>query len=382
MKRLIQHTALIIALVCPSAFRTGAQTRDSYATDLLAEIAAALGKEDSIASLPEGLSVAALKYGARPVTVVKEHGKVSHIGLTVFGEELRKQIPSPFYDAVERYALIDVLPMKRIKTVDRELFEEGVEFMSGNIRRLPSFYEKEGLEFQLRNENGRKYVASWRQDGHMLEEIVMPYTYGFLHGLDMDECESRLLSDLQDLPDERFNGFSPCKVDRSELVTYFPVNYYIKPGESYYFDHLNANRYYTSQDSTEFVPIYDPSFPHESLANVLTSLEVANDLRLDISLVTYNFKKRRVTVPLSQFIDYCLQRGCDPFFGIIESTEERTVCQLLLRNTDEGFCHLLKITAPSSLIGAREGTYEARMNSYIPISKITSLFPRTDAPQR
>lgn len=93
MKRLIQHTALIIALVCPSAFRTGAQTRDSFATDLLAEIAAALGKEDSIASLPEGLSVAALKYGTRPVTVVKEHGKVSHIGLTVLGKNSGNRSP-------------------------------------------------------------------------------------------------------------------------------------------------------------------------------------------------------------------------------------------------------------------------------------------------
>ena len=101
-------------------------------------------------------------------------------------------------------------------------------------------------------------------------------------------------------------------------------------------------------------------FEYQTMIAALTGMEVSNASMYDgttataeamMMAVANSRKRNRVLVsatlnpavrrvPLSQFIDYCLQRGCDPFFGIIESTEERTVCQLLLRNADEGFCQI------------------------------------------
>ncbi len=45
-----------------------------------------------------------------------------------------------------------------------------------------------------------------------------------------------------------------------------------------------------------------------------------------------------------------------------------------MRNAPEGYCHIIKITAPVSSIGNEDGEFKARMNPFIPISKISSLF--------
>lgn len=374
--------AVIIQLtVCLPAMPVGAQSVDCYATNLLAEMAEALGMQREMDTISEGCHVAELSFKGRPLSVIKSHGKISHIGYSIFSSQLRDAMPSPFYDVTERYALIDALRLKRIRTVGRELEEEGVRFRTGDIRRLPSFFGKDNVEFSLRNENGRIYIASWKSGNELLEEITMPYTYEFLHGLDMEENESRLLSDLAELKEYDFTGNAyPAEVRRQDLIPHVRQNYFIKPGDSYYFDHLNGNRYYTSTDSTKFEPIYSKELPLESLANVITSLEVSNDIRLKIKLVAYNFKDKTVTVPLSSFIEYAKQRGCSPFFGVMESNAKEIMCLLILRNENEGYAHLLKINVPAESAGTPSGLYAARMNSYIPISKISSLFPLTDNP--
>ncbi len=352
------------------------QAADGYSAALLADMAGAMKMQKAIEALPEGTHVEAISYRGKPVTVVVSNNRVSHIGYSIFPAEQRLGAPSPFYDFAERYALIADLPLKRDKTLEREFFEEGIHFDAGSIASLPSLYKADGVEFSLANEDGKKYRAQWSRGGSPVCEIEVPFTYSLLHGTTMEENEGYLIADLLEVsaihPDSL--PFARTEPVREQLVATFPYSYYVLPGEAYYFDNLNSNRYYTKADSTTFAPILDERYLPESLANIATSMEVPNDLMMDLKVVQYNYRTTNVSLPLSGFVNYCINHGCTPFFGVMEDKGDLIDLMLIMRNADEGYCHLVKLTTSKPAYGEKWDKLTARLNPYIPISKITALF--------
>ncbi len=376
-KNLYNHTLRAIAttiVICCFALSSGAA--DGFRSVLLSDMAVAMKMRPRMLAMKNGTHVGELTYAGLPITVVVKDGTITHIGFSIFTSDHRQYAYSPFFDAIERFCLIPKLPMKRDKNMDRELFEEGIHIDAGSLSMLPELYNKPDVEFSLYNEDGKKYHAVWSRDNNTLADITMPFTYGLLHGTSMEENENILISDLMNAatkePDNSI--FAPVKVNRDELITYFPYSYYILPGEAYYFDNLNSNMYYTIADSTDFAPIFDVNYPLESLANVTTSLEVPNDIMLKIKVIQYNYRNTTVDLPLAHFVKYCLDNGCTPFFGVLSNTTDKTVCQIIMRNIDEGYCHLLKIESGNIADESIRTTISARMNPYIPISKISALF--------
>lgn len=365
-----------ICLLLAATTVTTATAADGFRAALLSDMATAMNMRQQIEALDEGQHVGTLSYKGHPVTVVVKDNHVVHIGYSVFTAEHRKNAGSPFFDVVERYALLEKLPLKRDKSIERELFEEGIHIDTGSLSMLPSFYAATDIEFSLANEDGKKYRASWQKGGKTICEIELPFTYSLLHGTTMEENENMLVSELLEHsgPITDSSVFIKAEIKRDGLVTYFPYSYYILPGESYYFDSLNANRYYTKADSTTFAPIYDPEYPQESMANVTTSLEVPNSLMLEVKVIQYNYRSTTVTLPLSAFVKYCFDNGCTPFFGIIERNSDKIICQLIMRNENEGYCHLMKLNVDATVAGGTDGKITARLNPYIPISKISDLF--------
>lgn len=373
-------TALTVVLL--ATFMTVSAAIDGYRSSLLHDMAVAMKMTDSIEQLSEGTHVARLSYHDRPITIVVEHGRVNHIGYSIFTKEHRESAYSPFFNMVERYALLEKLPMQRIKSVGRELYEEGIHFEIGSLSILPSLYDRPDLEFTLENINGKKYRARWRMNDQDLVVIDTPYTYGLLHGTSMEDDENNLISDLRQLSDSRFeksDWIVPSEIQEEDFDSIYHQykpdkdNLFVKPGETYYFDNLNSNRYYTT-DNDSLVPLHDPAYPFESMANILTSMEVPNSLVVDANIKCYNYRTDTVSLPLSAMVKYFLDQRCTPFVGLLESNPENTVALLVMRNINEGYCHLIKLTTPASAAGTDEGSVTARINAYIPISKITSLF--------
>lgn len=369
MRSLLASVAISLTALCSSA-------ANGYSASLLANIAGAMKMQQAIEALPEGTHVEVLSYRGKPVTVVVSNNRVSHIGYSLFPAEQRLGAPSPFYDLAERYALLADVPIKRNKTLEREFFEEGIHFDAGSISTLPSLYKADGVEFSLANEDGKKYRAKWSRGGSTVCEIEVPFTYSLLHGTTMEENEGYLIADLLEVsavhPDSL--PFARTEPTREQLLATFPYSYYVLPGEAYYFDNLNSNRYYTKADSTTFAPILDERYLPESFANIATSMEVPNDLMMDVKVVQYNYRTTTVHMPLSGFVNYCLKQGCTPFFGVMEDKGHEINLMLIMRNVDEGYCHLLKLTTSRPAYGEKWDKLTARLNPYIPISKISALF--------
>lgn len=410
----IRIAATIVAAML-SMHATTMAAASRYCSSLLRDMSAAMKMTDSIERLPEGIHVAQLSYLDHPLTIVIDGDRVSHIGYSIFTKKHREMAYSPFFDMMERYALIEKLPMKRIKSVERELDEEDIRFDCGSLAVLPSLYGEPNVEFSLENIDGKKYRAAWRKDGRNLAIVDTPYTYGLLHGTSMEEDEENLISDLQQLSATQFEAsdWSVPSVSRESLVVITPLSsaiapieesatkevtagedtavsdtiatpstkdYLVKRGEAYFLDDLNSNRYYTTSNG-QYVALCDPDYPYESLANILTSMEVPNSLIVDAKIILYNYRTANVSLPLSAMVKYFLDRGCTPFAGMIESNADKTIALLIMRNIEEGYMHLLRLTAPSSAPGVGEGTVTARFNPFIPISKISSLFAEQTDPQ-
>lgn len=345
---------------------------ESFRASLLAEMAQSMGLTDTILRLDDGDHVAALSYKSKPITVSVRNGKVTHIGYSVFTGPHRQAAYSPAFDVVERLALVDVLKVDR-RSATRMLNDVGGSFRKGSFSALPALYADSLVSVSVRNIDGKAYRILWSRNDKNIVDLVIPYTYSLIHGTEMEEDEENLIEDLQRVIAAADSSmFVPASVTRDDLVSLFPTGYYLLPGDVYYFDSFNSNRYYTKVDSVSFAPIYDERFPIESMANVATSMEVPNDLTASVKIVRYNYNNTTLDMPLSALVKYCLDNGCNPYFGVIGRYDDRIEFEVLMRNDREGYCHLIKLVANTP--EDKPFFLTARMNPYIPISKIQSLF--------
>lgn len=69
-----------------------------------------------------------------------------------------------------------------------------------------------------------------------------------------------------------------------------------------------------------------------------------------------------------------MRQGCTPYFGVISFEGTLAVCELLMRNANEGYCHVMKVTCDVEQLLDKKGNITARLTSYVPTFKIKNLF--------
>ena len=175
------------------------------------------------------------------------------------------------------------------------------------------------------------------------------------------------------------NNVSPKIVTREQLIESFNDNQYILPGESFYLTNLNSNKYY-KQDRINggYSLIFTPHYPIESITNLFTTTEINSDHNVDVTLKQYGFKQSNLTIPTNDFVNYFIEQGCKPFFGIMEYTNKKIVGLLIMYNRAEGYCHTIRITADIDILIDETKAFKARIVSYIPISRVKSLYEEYD----
>ncbi|MCM1504364.1 MAG: hypothetical protein NC127_04120 [Muribaculum sp.] len=350
-----------------------------------------------------------LSYKNTPVRVDLTDGKVVHIGYSIFDDALRMGPNNVVFNFLERYALAADMPLKREKSVNTMLAEDQITFEGGEFARLKQM-KSDGYSISVSNQNGRRYRVSWdNPDGQTAYAVSFPISYDLLHGTGMVENERRLLDDLSS---HRITPVLNDSVTRQNLLPTWNINYYIRPGNSYYTDALTSNRYYhlsifdpaaskkafelieNAETSEENVPdgkvdippgslikqrtyelINNSSvYPIETMANLLTTGELDNDFILDIKHIGYDFDYKNISVPLNNVINYFRNKGCEVFFGISKDDDKAYTDVVIFRNIPEGYCHTMRVTVNKDDLESGQGRFPARLTSYIPISKISSLF--------
>lgn len=136
---------LTVLLVLP--FASSAKNR--YQSDLLSQMAESLQMKAVLDTLSDGSYIAQQSYKSHPLSIIVSGGEVEHIGYSIFSKEMRAIAPSPVYNFLERYALQANLPLKRTKSVERQLYEDDVIFTVGNIYKLSSIWAMPNVNFSI-----------------------------------------------------------------------------------------------------------------------------------------------------------------------------------------------------------------------------------------
>lgn len=178
MKQIFREIGLGLAILLVMPLASYAKNR--YQSDLLAQIAESLQMKAMLDTMSNGSYIAQQAYMSHPLSIIVNDGEVEHIGYSIFSKEMRSGMPSPIYNFLERYALQADLPLKKSKTVERQLFEDDVTFTVGNIHKLSSIWTMENLAFSLENLQDRMCRATWTDNGKNVCSVSFPVSYNLL----------------------------------------------------------------------------------------------------------------------------------------------------------------------------------------------------------
>lgn len=335
-------------------------------------MAESLKLTNQLNTLEDGRHCTEFFYKKRPLTVTVENRSISHIGYLFFSKEQRRLVQVPaVYDFLERYVLALDLPLKREKPVEKQLAEDNINFTVGEMSDLRKQVGDTTLNLKIENLSDRRYKISWYRGDKPTCSVDFPISYDLLHGTEMVENERRIVEAIKraaSLPADT------TKINPKSLVMTWQPNYFVLPGDTCYTAELSTTRYYEKSGDGKYQLLFNRQHPLESLANLLTTVNLKNDFRINVRLRKYDAPDENFEVPLLQFISYFLRQGCTPYFGVISFEGTLAVCELLMRNANEGYCHVMKVTCDVEQLLDKKGNITARLTSYVPTFKIKNLF--------
>ncbi len=370
MKQRLRHIGLGLTVLLAMPLASFAKNR--YQSDLLAQMAESLQMKAVLDTMSNGSYIAQRTYKNHPLSIIVTEGEVEHIGYSLFSKEMRADMPSPVYNFLERYALQADLPLKRVKSVDRQLFEDEVTFTVGNIYRMASLWGVNNVGFSLDNVQDKMCRATWTKGGKPYCSVCFPVSYNLYHGTDLVENQRRLAEDLRRVSNVKVGVEKG--ISKEQLTKLFEPNYFVLKGDSFYVATLNSNNYYVQESNDQYKLLFSDRHPIESFANLLTTNSIDNDIQANIKLVMYDFKSEMLNIPLANLLHYFMSKGCKAYFGMIDRKDDQYTAELLMLKRDEGYCHTIKLTFNTANVSSRSGAITGRMNCYIPIAKVKFLF--------
>lgn len=249
--------------------------------------------------------------------------------------------------------------------------EEKIALLEGNLSELKNLCSDTTVTMELTLVDGKRYALSFVRDGQRRVTLSYPADYQLILGVTLMEMEDRLHDNIVRMPMPEIH---PASVDMSQLQQIGNSPIYLKEGNSYMLPELNNNRYYVRELDSTFGLLYSEDMPVETMANLITGTDIATDLDINIQLVKYGYRTETFTVPLGLWVAYCIAEGCTPYFGVIRNEPEQVVCEVVMHNEAMGYAHVMKITFNPAILGARKGTITSRLNSYVPLSNLKSIF--------
>ena len=369
MLKLKLHTSLILFSLL--AINVSLMAGNDYKTDLLTRMAASMNVSSQLRELPDGEYYKYLTYQGKPVTVIVNNNTIDHIGYSLFTPHQRSIANGPICNFLERFSLEIALPIERQKSVEKHIAESKVSFDMGTFSSFYPLLADTTYEVSVQNRDNKSYNVQWSKNNQLYCSIVFPIDYDLLNGSEMIENERRIVKDIAKSSTSCRNS-STAQLD--ELSTTWNDCFYILQGESYYSNDLNTNKYFELDESGNYQLIYNTRYPLESLSNLLSSSAIDNQFVIDIRLKKYGYNEEIISVPLNSWINFCLNSGCTPFVGLIDYDGNNATFELVMRNADLGYNHVMKVKFDVAQLESRKGIIEARLNSYVPTSKIKFLF--------
>ena len=334
---------LVYIIIGVAMFLTSASAQTVFRTAELQRLATVLAIDP--ATLQEGYNY--LDADRQSLVVTKTNHTVSHIGLRLFNEDMRKMGETSVMDFLERYFLQLKYPPK-VTSAKNMIREDQFQFITGTLQTVGEL--KPTDVFSL-NYDKRLYTASWTREGQPLLVVSFPVEYELISGENKIEAENHLQTDIL-----ATNITNEAPKPAAELG---------KPFESF------SGKLYQQRG----VLIYSERHPAETVANMMISQQIKGAFDLSLTQMSYGFKKTTFSVPLRQWISFCQNHGCQLYVGIEDVKENGDVSAVVLAvNEAENYNHVLTLTVPSDMIRTRQGQIDARIYPYVPTHNVANLF--------
>ena len=199
-----------------------------------------------------------------------------------------------------------------------------------------------------------------------------PIEHELLTGCGMIERERRLTDALLEnatLPAPA--SFMPDTAD--VLRPTWQGKYYVQKGTTHYLPRFSSDRYYTKGDGAQYELLYDSNFMAESISNLFSTTGIENDYTLELRMRKYGMKEDTVRISLNRWTSFCLEEGCEPYFGMMRN-EGEVECEIVMYNRAMGYSHVVRAVTDSEDMEDRKGVIRARVLPYVPMSRIKYLF--------
>ena len=298
-------------------------------------------------ALPEGWSHPTA--GSLRLTVHIKDKTIDHIGLCLFSDELRSIGKSPIFDFLERYFLQLKYPPKS-KTMSNVIRDDQFHFVTGKLENVDEIQVSDNFSYEC---DHHRYKATWSRNGSTLLSVSFPVEYELISGENKIEAEDNLQADI-----------------RGTKIVEHSDNVSLQKNDTCYTSDFTNRLYYLDKEL-----VVSPQHPVESAANILLNQNTQGNYALQITQVSYGFRKTAFEVPLHQWIAFCQNRGCELYFGVenIEPTGD-VDCVVLAVNDLENYNHVLTVRIPQSVIETRKGTIEARLYPYVPTHNVLNMY--------
>lgn len=258
------------------------------------------------------------------------------------------------------------------KPMERFMQEEKIAFLEGGFSQLAMLCRDSLATMEMTLVDGRRYALTFHSTDGPRVTLSYPADYQLIMGVMLMELEERLSEAIRNYRIEKKENHEVVDAELLEQVGNSPV--YLLKGSFYVLPELSSNRYYVRESDSSYGLLYSEDLPVETMANLLTGTDIDVPISITILLVKYGYRTETFTIPLRQWIAYCMAEGCTPYFGVINHEKERLVCEVVMHNELLGYAHVAKLTLDPAILADRKGIINARMNSYVPLSNVKAIF--------
>ena len=225
--------------------------------------------------------------------------------------------------------------------------------------------------FSIQRFEHKGYEVQWTDiSGNILLSLQFPVKYELLLGMPKAEIEKTMRSQL-----------TAC----TAAVHLWPKDSVLRAigdgyrcssvTECYYVDSLNTTTYYEEDAQGVTHPVFANKNKGYSAANLMLGIiSDAAAYKLHIEQNLYGFRTDSYILPLTKWLNYCLENKLKVFFGIEEERTDGLKALLIAKNEELGYCHMMTVILPDDFISKRDAVLRAVLNAYIPLDNLENLY--------
>lgn len=293
----------------------------------------------------------------RTYDILIKGDEIKRIKRTVIYGDFRQLIDSTIVDYIEEAYAANLL------SIDSPKFDD-IEIINGNWAMLEALGNL--VECNLVYDEFKYITIALKSDKYELS-IRFGIDYQKFNSGTRTDIENRFIEELVAYKVEKCREIPNYTVD--ELVDIGNGNFLLR-GTSYLTTRINQNSYLSKDASDSLCFIVNAKQPVATFSNMVV-LGVGYDAVLKMSILTHEYgTQTTVTVPLEQFIQYCISKGCEIYWGYDRLESGVLYGTIFCCNKTQGYEHIANLHCDLGNLGKDNFAIESRVSLFIPTTNV------------